>query len=129
MKKRANADSTSTGADEGWAVVTTLIGGFAVWGVIGWLLDRWWGTSFLTPVGLIVGMVLGIYAVVARHGGFRSAPPKADRPRQYDPGLYRRPAPIQAPTPAQGTPQEYRTTPDPRPGPPPASTRRETECP
>ncbi len=48
--------------------MTTLIGGFAVWGFIGWLLDRWLETRFLTPVGLIVGMVLGIYAVVAKFG-------------------------------------------------------------
>lgn len=108
MKKRANADSTSTGADEGWAVLTTLIGGFVLWGGIGWLLDGWWGTSFLTPVGLIVGMALGIYAVVARHGGFSSGPATVGPPTQYDPHL-------------------YRANPDPRPGPPPANTRRETE--
>ncbi|MET3803429.1 hypothetical protein ABIB25_000413 [Nakamurella sp. UYEF19] len=93
--------------------MTTLIGGFVVWGAIGWLLDRWWGTSFLTPVGLILGMALGIYAVVARHGGFRSTHPTTSRPTQYNPGLYR----------------SARYTPDPQPGPPPANTRRETECP
>ncbi len=115
MKMRAKADSTSTGADEGWAVMTTLIGGFVVWGGIGWVLDRWWGITFLAPVGLIVGMALGIYAVVARHGGFRAGRPDGDgttaaRPAQYDPHL-------------------YRSRHDPRPGPPPANTRRETECP
>ena len=114
MKKRAKADSTSTGADEGWAVLTTLIGGFVVWGGIGWLLDRWWGVSFLAPVGLIIGMALGIFAVVARHGGFSTPKPDptaAVRSRQYNPGLYR----------------SNRSIPDPQTGPPPASTRRETE--
>ena len=48
--------------------MSTLIGGFAVWGTVGWLLDQWWGTRFATPVGVILGMVLGIYAVVARFG-------------------------------------------------------------
>ncbi len=118
MKKRANADSTSTGADEGWAVLTTLIGGFVLWGGIGWALDRWWGTHVLTPLGLIIGMALGIYAVVARHGGFSSdPPPSAVRPSgrvdPYNLQLYRR----------------SRSTSDPQPGPPPANTRRETECP
>jgi F0F1-type ATP synthase assembly protein I len=94
MNKRANADSTSTGGDEGWAVLTTLIGGFVLWGGLGWALDRWWGTAFLTPTGLIVGMALGVYAVVARHGGLKPSPPatgdvSARRPPQYDPGLYR----------------------------------------
>ena len=109
MKKRASADSTPSGADEGWAVMTTLIGGFVVWGGIGWLLDRWWGTTFLTPVGVIVGMALGVFAVVARHGGLKS--PGAPAVRN------------------ENTNQLHGSTPDPRPGPPPASTRRETECP
>lgn len=68
MKKRANVDSRSSGADEGWAVMTTLIGGFVVWGGIGWLMDRWLDTRLCTPIGLIIGMALGIYAVVARYG-------------------------------------------------------------
>jgi len=115
MKKRARADATSSGVDQGWAVMTTLIGGFAVWGGIGWLLDRWWGTTFLTPVGVIVGMALGIYAVVARYGGLQptSVPPAGHKTQQQD--LH--------------TSQLHGSASDPRPGPPPASTRRETECP
>jgi F0F1-type ATP synthase assembly protein I len=94
MKIRPTPSSDHSGANEGWAVISTLIGGFVLWGGIGWLLDHWWGTRFATPVGLIIGMVLGIYAVVARAG---------------------HPAPaVTRPT-------------DPQPGPPPASTRRETE--
>lgn len=65
----------SDGSSEGWAVVSTLLGGFLVWGGIGWLLDRWFETRFLTPIGLIVGMALGIYAVVAR-AGLPGATPK-----------------------------------------------------
>ena len=94
MKMRPTPGSDHSGANEGWAVVSTLIGGFVVWGGIGWLLDRWWGTRFATPVGLIIGMALGIYAVVARAG---HTAPAVTRPI------------------------------DAQPGPPPASTRRETE--
>lgn len=101
MKTRAKADSTPSGADEGWAVLTTLIGGFVVWGGIGWLLDRLLGTHFLTPVGLIVGMALGIYAVVAKYG-----------------------RPLEVPATARARPTRPTS-----PGQPPASTRRETECP
>jgi hypothetical protein len=54
--------------DQGWAAVSTLIGGFVVWGGVGWLLDRWWGTHFAMPVGVILGMALGVYAVVMRYG-------------------------------------------------------------
>lgn len=117
MKKRADADSTSTGVNEGWAVMTTLIGGFVLWGAIGWALDRWFGTHFLTPIGLIIGMALGIYAVVARHGGLRPPPtgasPAASRADPYNLQLYR----------------PSRSITDPPPGPPPANPRRETECP
>jgi F0F1-type ATP synthase assembly protein I len=109
MKKRARADSTSSGADEGWAVLTTLIAGFVVWGGLGWLLDRWWGTTFLTPVGVIVGMALGVFAVVARHGGLKTTGAPVVR--------------------SENTKYLHGSAPDPRTGPPPASTRRETECP
>ena len=74
MKMRAKADSSSGGADEGWAVITTMIAGLAVWGVIGYFLDRWLSTHFLLPVCVLVGMALGIYAVIARYG---KAPPAA----------------------------------------------------
>jgi F0F1-type ATP synthase assembly protein I len=68
MKKRARPSAASAGVDQAWAAVTTLIGGFVVWGGVGWLLDRWWGTRFALPVGVILGMALGVYAVVVRYG-------------------------------------------------------------
>jgi F0F1-type ATP synthase assembly protein I len=68
MKKRARPSAASQGVDQAWAAVTTMIGGFAVWGGVGWLLDRWWGTKFALPVGVILGMALGVYAVVVRYG-------------------------------------------------------------
>lgn len=109
MKMRPNAGQSHGGANEGWAVITTLIGGFAVWGGIGWLLDRWLGTSFLVAVGLIIGMALGIYAVVARFGA-PAAPsePAVKAPQSQAP-----------PTQAPQVPSD---------GQPPADTRRETEC-
>lgn len=54
------------GTDQGWAVISSMLAALALWGVIGWLLDQWWGTKFALPVGVIIGMALGIYAVVAR---------------------------------------------------------------
>jgi F0F1-type ATP synthase assembly protein I len=97
MKTRLIPKAPSKGADEGWAVMTTLLGGFIVWGGIGWLLDRWWETKVFTPIGLIVGMALGIYAVVAKFGLLHG-------------------------------PEEKRPT-DPADEPPPASSRRENQCP
>lgn len=113
MKMRATDDSTSPGANEGWAVMTTLLAGFLVWGAIGWGLDRWWGTRFLTPVGLIIGMALGIYAVVARFG-----------PVAHPPGTQ-----ISGATAAPGSaePRAAVTSTAPAPSEPPATTRRETQ--
>lgn len=110
MKTRLIPRERTEGADLGWSVMTTLIGGFAVWGGIGWLLDRWLETRFLTPVGLIVGMALGIYAVVARYG--LAAAPK-----------------MQPAKPQLAKPQPVRQqTPDHRDTPPPIGAREETEC-
>ncbi len=81
MKIRAKADSRSPGADEGWAVITTLIGGMALWTLIGYFLDRWLSTHFLLPIGAVVGMALGIYAVVARYG---RTPPSASAVKPSD---------------------------------------------
>jgi F0F1-type ATP synthase assembly protein I len=45
-----------------------MISGMAVWGGVGWLLDRWWDTRVFLPVGVILGMAVAIYLVVARYG-------------------------------------------------------------
>ena len=88
MKIRPTVRPASKGADEGWAVLSTLISGFVVFGGIGWLLDQWWGTRLMTPIGLVVGMSLGIYAVVMQFGRPRigrrqaAAAPAAQSTRQ-----------------------------------------------
>ena len=58
-----------SGADTGWAVTGTLISGMAVWGGVGWLLDRWLDIVVFFPVGIIFGMAVAIYLVVKRYGG------------------------------------------------------------
>jgi F0F1-type ATP synthase assembly protein I len=39
-----------------------------VWGGAGWLLDHWLDTRVFFPVGIIFGMAVAIYLVVARYG-------------------------------------------------------------
>ncbi|OJV30211.1 MAG: hypothetical protein BGO26_07620 [Actinobacteria bacterium 69-20] len=68
MFKRSAPTRAPSGAQLGWAATSTLLGGLVVWGGVGWLLDHWWGTRFATPIGTILGMALGVYAVVARYG-------------------------------------------------------------
>jgi F0F1-type ATP synthase assembly protein I len=58
-------------ADTGaWDIVAYLLSGIVVWGGAGWLLDRWLGTSFLLPVGILLGGGLSTYAVYRRYGSF-----------------------------------------------------------
>ncbi|WP_239460203.1 hypothetical protein [Nocardioides daejeonensis] len=37
-----------------------------VYGLIGWGLDRWLGTSFLVAVGILLGAGFGLYMTFAR---------------------------------------------------------------
>jgi ATP synthase protein I len=57
------------GANAGWAVVGYLLAGMAVWGLVGWLIDRWLHLGGkATAVGVVVGAVGGIYLVVRKLG-------------------------------------------------------------
>lgn len=49
-----------------WAAFGYIVSGVAVYGFAGWGLGHWLGASWLTPVGVLVGAVLGIYMVIAR---------------------------------------------------------------
>ena len=55
------------GAGAGWTVLSYLISGMAVWGLIGWAVDAWLDLDGIgIAVGIIVGMALGIYLIVIR---------------------------------------------------------------
>ncbi|MFN8193893.1 MAG: AtpZ/AtpI family protein [Nocardioidaceae bacterium] len=49
-----------------WHAVGYLTSGVGVYGLVGWGLDRWLGTSFLVVVGIIAGAALGLYLTWAR---------------------------------------------------------------
>lgn len=68
MSKQTGLSPGAAGSQIGWASTSTMLGGIVVWGGAGWLLDHWLGTRFATPTGALLGMALGIYAVVARYG-------------------------------------------------------------
>lgn len=60
-----------------WHAFGYIVSGVAIYGFLGWLLDRWLGTSFLVALGIIVGAGLGIYLTFNR---FNSAPPDQHTP-------------------------------------------------
>jgi hypothetical protein len=49
--------------------VSYLIGGMAVWGLVGWLVDRWLNMGGIaTAIGVVLGMAGGVYLVARRMG-------------------------------------------------------------
>lgn len=50
------------------AILSYLLAGIGLYGGLGWLGDRFWQTSFLLPVGMILGMGISIYVVIKRYG-------------------------------------------------------------
>ena len=155
MKILPKVRPASKGADEGWALLSTLISGFVIFGGIGWVLDQWWGTRLMTPIGLVVGMGLSIYAVVMQFGGPSAteaiAQQQSNTEQESNAGqsagtlhtvtaaqalsaakaanrtkAYHRARAAHARSEVDAVPA--RPAYSPNEGPPPASTRRETEC-
>ena len=64
-------EDITPGAGQGWAALAYLLGGMAVWGFIGWLVDRWLDTGGVaTGIGVVVGAAGGVYLVVRRLGAY-----------------------------------------------------------
>ncbi len=60
-------DPRDHGAGKGWMAVSYLIGGMAVWGLIGWLVDRQVHSGgVVTAIGIVMGMAGGVYLVARR---------------------------------------------------------------
>lgn len=66
--------------DQGVMVLSYLIGGVAVYGGLGWLIDRFLGTGFLLPLGIIAGAALAVYAIIKRFGHAGQQPAAKDEP-------------------------------------------------
>ncbi|MGC4151724.1 MAG: AtpZ/AtpI family protein [Propionicimonas sp.] len=56
------------GAEQGYRILSIMIAGLLAYGGLGWLLDRWLGTAWFLPIGLILGIGLGVYYVVVKFG-------------------------------------------------------------
>jgi len=53
----------------GWSITATMLGGIAVWGGLGFLLDRLVGTEdVFAALGMMLGAVGAIYIVYLRYG-------------------------------------------------------------
>ena len=61
-------DEPRGGQNESWSVFGYLISGMAVYGGIGWIAGRLTHLSFLFPVGMLAGLILGIVLILYRYG-------------------------------------------------------------
>lgn len=55
-----------------WNLVSYLLAGVLAFGLPGWLLDRWLGTSWLVLVGGVLGAALAFVTIWVRYGTDRS---------------------------------------------------------
>ena len=69
MAERRDRQDAWEGYGTAWSIIGTLLAGLAVWGGIGFLVDRLVGThAVFLGIGLVVGAIGGVYLVVVRYG-------------------------------------------------------------
>jgi ATP synthase protein I len=68
VTKQSQGSTTSAGVDQGMRVLSYLIGGVLLYGALGWLADHLLGTSFLLPIGIVLGAAGGVYVIIRRYG-------------------------------------------------------------
>jgi ATP synthase protein I len=68
MSQQQDPPPPPSNSADGWRVLSYLIGGLVVYGGAGWLLDRWLNTSFLLPVGIVLGAGLTVLLLHFRYG-------------------------------------------------------------
>ncbi|MGI8901059.1 MAG: AtpZ/AtpI family protein [Nocardioides sp.] len=49
-----------------WHAFGYLVSGVLIYGLLGWSVDRWLGTTFVVVIGILLGAALGIYMTYAR---------------------------------------------------------------
>ena len=49
-----------------WHAFGYIVSGVALYGLLGWLADRWLGAPFLVAGGILLGAALGIYTTLPR---------------------------------------------------------------
>lgn len=72
---------SDTAVNEGFRVLSMMVAGCLVYGFLGWLADRWLGTVWLLPAGILTGLGLAVYMVAKRYGASGTTPPWSGRDR------------------------------------------------
>ena len=72
---KSQGGEKSAGMDLGLRVLSYLISGVLVYGLLGWLGDHYLGTKFLLPIGIVAGAAFGVYMIIRRYGRVDEAAP------------------------------------------------------
>jgi F0F1-type ATP synthase assembly protein I len=67
-RPRSQGGQESAGMDQGLRVLSYLISGVLLYGLLGWLGDYYFGTRFLLPIGIVAGAAFGCYVIIRRFG-------------------------------------------------------------
>jgi len=65
-----------------WHAFGYIVSGVAIYGFLGWLIDRWLETDFIVAIGIIIGAGLGIYLTFSRFN--RALPPDSQPDKPHD---------------------------------------------
>jgi F0F1-type ATP synthase assembly protein I len=65
---KSQGGEKSNGMDLGLRVLSYLISGVLIYGLLGWLGDYYFGTRFLLPIGIVAGAAFGCYVIIRRFG-------------------------------------------------------------
>lgn len=93
MSQSSPSRGDGPGAAEGspggdpWHAFGYVVSGVALYGFLGWLADRWLGTTFLVALGVVVGAGLGLYLTFSRFNKMSPAspaPPTRQPPQAND---------------------------------------------
>jgi F0F1-type ATP synthase assembly protein I len=66
QRDQGRSEPDSTAMDQGMRVLSYLISGVLFYGALGWVGDHFLRTSFLLPIGIVLGAGLGIYLTIKR---------------------------------------------------------------
>ena len=58
---------TGGGMDQGMRVLSYLLAGPIVYGLLGWLADQYFETRWMLPTGMLLGMVASVYLIIRRY--------------------------------------------------------------
>lgn len=83
---KSRGGGESAGMDLGLRVLSYLISGVLLYGLLGWLGDHYLGTRFLLPIGIVAGAAFGAYVIIRRFGRIDDAAPAAGAKDRSDQG-------------------------------------------